>query len=792
MAEQEEEIVIIEEDEAAAQPSVEEETNKQNKTDTKNAEEEEEEKKQLLIFAALAGVLILLLAILAIIIVLKVKKKKEAPTISTTHIEQKLQDHKIKIEPSKLENLIAKANYLYTNGQKQQALKIYEYIAQYSEAISQYNLGVARLKNKQYKEALQSFNLAIQNGEKRCVSAINAAVCSLYLKKKEDFEYYINMAKAYLPNEINSPLYAYYYTLIKFYSQNYYEALASVDQTKSKEYIEQTKKLKAKLSALFQSNYPAIEALEDIPNSKNYFSRALLYARVGDLTLAKTNFEAAIVKHDMPKKATAGLIYTEIKMGLIDNAATTLKDVNKHYEENIFQDYPITVFLKHSLFNPIKAQDVYRKDIKKNEWIIFQELFYFSPYKIFNANQTINYIRKGNATSYIDSIDSAEDFLQKSASTSSVNKGIAQAIKLALRFRVRQANTILKELVKIQPKHSILHYNLALTYAQLGDMHNAYRHFIWSYHLNAKNYLPGIYAYMCSKLIHNEDKKLLSTLKNTLAEDTEKSKEQLQFYTTLLQVAQNDWLDAIDWLDTKYKTRPIYLAMKHLIALHMNKEEQAAQSAKKLTLLLPNEILPHIMYMNAKFYKDERAEYAKHVMTYLKKQHFHYNDLYYGPSITHYLYIQEHLITGKIYKLVQLLQHKLNVTADEDIIDIQQALALALFYNKEFEESYVLYNSLVDNLKIRDAKTLFLAATASIAANHHANAIALLELSKLQDKRYKESRFALGLLYLEVNNPKGAVIEFARMKTNNFHSHFFNFNIDNDKLTFKHLHPNEN
>ncbi|MBU1746884.1 MAG: ATP-binding protein, partial [Chloroflexi bacterium] len=41
----------------------------------------------------------------------------------------------------------------------------------------------------------------------------------------------------------------------------------------------------------------------------------------------------------------------------------------------------------------------------------------------------------------------------------------------------REANEELQELVKIQPKHSILHYNLALTYAQLGDMVNAQSHY---------------------------------------------------------------------------------------------------------------------------------------------------------------------------------------------------------------------------------------------------------------------------------------------------------------------------
>ena len=117
-------------------------------------------------------------------------------------------------------------------------------------------------------------------------------------------------------------------------------------------------------------------------------------------------------------------------------------------------------------------------------------------------------------------------------------------------------------------------------------------------------------------------------------------------------------------------------------------------------------------------------------------------------------------------------------------------MAYALFFNKNFEESYVLYNELIDNAKIRDARTLFLASLASIEANHHANAIALIELSKLKDRKFLESRYALGLLYLEVGNPRGAQIEFANMRSNNFHSKYFNFDIDLEKLTFKKQHPN--
>jgi len=784
--EKEEEIVIIEDSDAASEKNVEEEQKEE-----KSSKNEEDDNKKILIIGAIAVLVTLIIAIVIVIVVLKIKKDNKKDIVSTNIIEQKLENKpKKKIKPSKLENMIAKANYLYTTGQKEQALKIYEYIAQYSESISQYNLGVARLKNKQYKEALQSFNNAIDNGEKRCVSAINAAVCSLYLKDEAGFKYYIDLAEAYLPNEINSPLYSYYYSLIKFYHQNYYEALASIQKVNNPDYIDIKNRLNAKLSALFGSNYSAIESLEDIMfDSENSFSKALLYARIGDLSLAKANFEDSISKAYKEKESTIGLIYTKIKLGYKKEAASQMNDAIKKFGDDILDNYPIRVFIKKSIFNPLKAQEKYRKDIKDSNSLIFQKIFYFSPYKIFNANQTINYIRKGNATSYIDSVSSAESFLKKSASTSKVNKGIALAIKKALNFKIREANKILQKLVKIQPKHSILHYNLALTYAQLGDMQNAYKHFIWSYHLDAKNYLPGIYAYMTSKLINNENTKLLSTLKESLSLEDED--EETQLYKTLLNIAQNQYLTAIDWLDNKYKTSPLYLIITNIVALHVKEKEKAIQAAKELTALMSDEILPHLIYIDTKLVDTKKELYSKDVQKYMRKQSFTFDDLYYGPFITRYMYIQHNLITGQLYTLANILRKELAITTSKDTIDMEQALALTLFYNKEFEESYILYNHMIDEEKIRDARTLFLAATAAIEANHHANAIALLELSKLKNKRFAETRYALALLYFEINNPRGGLIDMGKIPTKIFHSKYFDFDIDLEKLTFKHQHSKQ-
>lgn len=780
MAELEEEIVIIAEDDV-------DEFDEPQSEDTFD-EDDVDKKKKLLIYASIALALIL---VIIIVIMITSGDPKEVPVVSTEVIEEKLVENKQKpIEPSKLENMIAKANYLYSTGSKEEALQLYEKIAVFSEAISQYNLGVAQLKDKQYKTALETFQKAINNREKICVSAINAAVCSLHLEDEKSFDYYIDLAYAYLPNEIDSPLYSYYYTLINYYNKNYLETLSALKNPTSAEYPNIQKNLSAKINAYFENNYDAIEAMEKHVEYKDSFSMALLYARVGDITLAQQYLEDSILKNIEPVKSQLALGFIKLKAGLVSDGAKEIKNVTDMFPQEVYKYYPIKVTLKDSLFESKKAQKEYRKKTINSKLLNYQKIFYFSPYKVFNANQTISYIRKGNANIYIDNVDSAKDYLKKSSSSSTVNRGIANAIKKALSFQIREANKDLQKLVKIQPKHSILHYNLALTYAQMGDMINANKHFVRSYHLDAKNYLSGVYAVMTSQLVDKENAKLKSILKDSI--EQEEITEEIMLYKTLLNISENNIISSIDWLDNDYKQRPLYLAMNIIIALRLNKIDYAKRSAQKLTILLPNEILPHMMYIDANFSNLNDNEYAKEVIKYLKTLDLHFKDLYFGPYITRYTYIQQNLIVGRLYYLRQQLKSVIEGTSQKPY-ELTSALALASLYDSAYEESYTLYNQLIDELKVRDAYTLFLAAVASTAANHHENAIALLELSKIKDKTFAESRYALGLLYLEVQNNDGAVIQLSQIGNSGFVSEYFNFDIDTDKLLLqKQLKMDEN
>jgi Flp pilus assembly protein TadD len=770
MAEPIEEIIIIEDSEAAQM----ENDSAQNSL---NIDDKDSNKKKTIIFGLLT-VLLILIIIVSLLLVLNSSDDEEFVTMD--RIQEKLEETpKEVIETSKLENMIAKANYLYSSGSKDEALYLYEKIAHYSEAISNYNLGVAQLKNEQYRLALNTFQKAIKNDEKRCVSAINAAVCSLHLNDKESFKYYIDLAHAYLSHEIDSPLYSYYYALISYYNNNYLEALSALKNPTSDEYPQVHKNLSAKINAMFGNDYDAIEVMEKNLGDLDDFSIALLYARVGDFTLAINHLNEAIIKNIEPVKAQLALGLINLKAGRILDANREIKNVTDMFPEEVYKHYPIKVQLKESLFDAKKAQKEYRKNIASSKNLNYQKIFYFSPYKIFNANQTISYIRKGNANIYIDNIESAKEYLKKSASSSNVNIGITKAIKKALSFKIRDANEDLQKLVKIQPKHSILHYNLALTYAQMGNIIKAHEHFIRSYHLDAKNYLSGVYTILTSQLINKENLKLKSILKDSIAHEEES--EEIDLYKTLLYISENNFISAVDWLDNDYKQRPLYLALDIIISLKLGMLDVAKKSATKLTILLPHDILPHMMNIDVTCYDLKTTEYASKVLNYLKNQKFNFNDLYFGPYITRYLYIQQNLITGKLYFLREQLKSVLETTT-EDTHEIQSALALASLYDKQYEESYTHYNYLIDELEIRDAYTLYLGAVASTAAGHHENAIALLELSKMKDGSFYESRYALALLYLEIKNNEGATIQLSRIEDNSFRSKYFDFEIDQDEI----------
>ena len=761
---EEDDIIIIEEEDAAGVESSFDERYEEGESDPTS------KKKYIFIAAGIALFLIILISIL-------LSDSDDAyPSAKEIQIleEQTQSDQQKKVSSTELENMIKRANILYEKGHKNDALKLYEKIATYSESISYYNLGVAQLQDKQYKKAIKNFDMAILSEQNMCVSAINAAVASLELGQKDRFHYYINLAHSYLPLESASPMYSYYYALINFYQDNYLEALSPLEHRTSADYEKIQNQLHAKISVLFSSYHQAIADLEKDYQDESALSLGLLYANLGDLNLAKKYLRMAIQQGLNPSKAQVALALVNLKAGQVQAAANLLESTTDMYPDTVYDHYPIEVTLKESLFDINLAQANFHKNIIHHQNTMYQILFYFSPFKIFNANQSISYIRKGNANIAIDNISSASTHLSQGAKLSNVNLNIAQAIQMALNFRLQEANERLLEMAKRYPRHSVVHYNLALTYAQLGEISQAHTHFLKSYHLDAKNYLSGIFTVMTAKLINKENEKFNLILKETLS--FEPKTEEFDFYRALLHYKDSNFPATYQWMETVKKERPLYLAFDMMIALSMNKDKMAQEYTRKLTDMLPNDILPHLLYLDAHYSKEEQKIFARKAIAHLKRQNFAMNDFYYGPFITKYLYTQYAQITGSLYPLRLQIKQKLS-SEKRSPIGLIQSLALVNIFTQNFEEAYTLYNQLIDDYKQQNSHTLFLAAIAATGASHPANAIALLELARRKNPNHNESRFGLGLLYLEVENNEGAFISFKYMSDMDFQSQYFNFQI---------------
>jgi tetratricopeptide (TPR) repeat protein len=110
-------------------------------------------------------------------------------------------------------------------------------------------------------------------------------------------------------------------------------------------------------------------------------------------------------------------------------------------------------------------------------------------------------------------------------------------------------------------------------------------------------------------------------------------------------------------------------------------------------------------------------------------------------------------------------------------IGLLKAIGFVNLFTKNFNEAFYYYNQLIDVYKQRDSKTLFFAAVSAIGANLTQNAIALLSISKTIDGNNFESRYALGLLYQEIGNLKGAIVQYNKIGDVKFNSKYFDFNI---------------
>ncbi|EAJ5012872.1 hypothetical protein GG982_03310 [Campylobacter coli] len=677
---------------------------------------------------------------------------------------------------TRVDGMIQKANALYLKGEVEQALKVYDQIAVYNESLSNYNLGVSQMNEGKFDEAFDSFKKAIANGENQSVAAINAAVCALKLNDKEKFKYYIDLAQVYLPKEGKSKLYDYYLALINYYKGYYPEALQMLQRVNSEPYTDVAKYLSAKIYAKMDFDAKSVQQLNTQGSFEPSLSLGLLYARMGEYDKAKIALNTAMkIERDFNQSLSA-LTLVDIKTGDFQDMLLRLQDTYRNDEDKykILDRYKIKVRLNKELFNIAIAQRNFSNDILKKQKDQFDLLFYFAPYQVFDSKQASLYIKKANITNFVDDSSDGQSYLARSQALSSTNVKISNIINDALNQKLRLANKEFQALLEDYPEHSILQYNLALTYAQMQNYELAYKHFSSSYHLNPKNYLAGAFAMFCGKLSDNDTTKLYHEILDNIAAD---SNFKANMQKNMLFLANGDYISMLPYLDENGQKTPLNLIFETIIAKNNNLNNQVDVRIAKLRSELPQDIVANILYFNSLNSNLNIKEYAQNAQIHFKNLQVDYRSVFGGSNIARELYVNLMHIAGLLNLERQKFKTLINTSKvkDEGMI---QTLAYLDIFAQQYEESYALYNTLIDEYGAKDSRTLFLASVAAVGANNPNSAIALLQLSKLTDKNNKESKVALGLLYQEVGNYEAAMTQY-RTLPNDFKSEFFTFDIKN-------------
>lgn len=727
-------------------------------------------KKKIIIIAAAATSAVLLFGGIGAYLLLK-----PAPPVETVTPEKikkaPPKAHGATLEPSEVEQLIQKANLLYQKGDKEKALAIYEEVSQYSDAVSQYNLGVAKLKESDFTSALTHFENALQNNEQKCPAALNAAVCALNLNDQQKFKTYILMAQEHLPQEVNSPLYSYYYALIHYYKAQYYEALAALTHPTSQEYPHTTQALQAKLSYMFGDTQTPLRILSKQKDLANELSIGLLHAQNGDYPQAITHLSKAATLSTTRSQALNALALVQIKSGLYKDASQTLRQFQ---DEGYKPLYPVQTLLKPSLFQIDAAQEHFKGRLLSDKIFLSQLIFYFSPYKVFNPDQTITDIRKGELGLLKDEPTIAKAYLTRSSILSKANIQIAQALRLAVNYRLESAYKLLSDVEKVYPRHAILHYNIALVLAQMGHYPEAYTHFQKAYNLDPKNLLAGLLALYTGDLINADTQRTANSLQADLFGKESLPHDQL-YLVALKYYFDNNIPAALDTI-TKHSdsSSPLVHVLKLIIANKANDTQQLLMASKKLVSLQPDDLMANFLSILTTYKGESVKTIAAQGQLFFQKDRLDWRSLYYGPLVTRERIVEFAFLTGMLPRIEPQLQDRL-LNEKEERIGLAKALALCDVYLMKFPKADKIYRELIDTKNVFDSRTLFLAAIASLGANHHSDTIGFLDLAKLRDPRNDEARFGLAILNLEAGNLPVTIKALDLISDPNFHSSTFDF-----------------
>lgn len=776
-------------------------------------------KNKIILYATIAVAVLLLILIIALVSILSKEEPLTPVYAPAQRVEQvaRFDGTKMpKTSSGELQSLITKAALLYSSGHITEALDVYSNISIFSQSFASFNLGVAKLKEHRLNDALNAFEGTINSGENIAAAAINAAHIAYQLRDFNKYDYYVNLAKGTMIEWSGKPLYSYLYTLANYYSANYFNTLSSLNNPTSDSYSTQSALLASKIYLSFNDEYNALKKLLDITGMDNRFTIGLLYARMGEFDLAYEYISNYIrggnLSNENLIQTNMALALVELKRSHFTQSAEIYNTLMKANEvKDLVKYYPIKIKLKDSLFDINIAQKSFwnrsNNEQLTNLWH-YKIVFYFAPFRVFDINNAISLINDGGLRLRMNNLEEADSDLTSGVMLSQINQSITQGLKEILRYNINEALNIMRDASKKYPNHQVLQYNLGLIYAQLNDFENARRHFLRAYHLDANDILSGIFALMCSQLVQKDGSRILNDITASFEEITFENAMQEGFYRSLLGFANGNLTDDMLWFHQNktlqhtndsnaplkmqitpqnpraLQATPLMFALNALYSLGTRDKATIINAFNELIIASNNDIVAMILAKISAHFNENIKAFSLNLFDFFKNDLKNLELVYTGPSLARQVYIYMAFLVGANSYVDEILNDRL-LNSQGDVSGILQALALNAIYLLDFERAFSYYNELIDVYKVQNSETYFYATVAAIGAGYYDNAVALIQLARMDNGTNFEARYALGLLHQAMGNLNLASMQFGAISKQGFKSDFFDFEIDTSEILEK-------
>lgn len=694
-----------------------------------------------------------------------------------------------KADKKELQNLIQKAGLLYNNGQIAEALVVYNNISMFSQSFASFNLGVSKLKANDFKSSIDAFGVAINSGENVAASAINAAMAAYRLGDLKAYDYYVNLARGTMIEWFDKPLYSYLYALSNYYSNNYFNALSALVNPTSNYYPQQNINLLSNIYLSFNDDYNALDTLLKNQNDENNYAIGLLYARLGDYNEAYVRINDFVRANPSDLEAQMALGLIELKRSNFINASSMYQSLlQSHPASTLHAFYPLKIKLNRALFDIDSVQkNFWNRTAGQNNAVHYKILFYFAPFRVFDVNNAINAIQSGGLELKMNNLEGASNILARGVLLTRIDSSITQGLKEVLKNNMSSALNIMINAAESYPNHQVLQYNLGLLYAQNNDFQNARKHFLKAYHLDRSDVLSGIFALMCAMSMNIDDSRIQNEIMQNFSQIEFENERQEAFYRSFFGYISGNLVDEMRWWDSntsgdKFNVTPLMGALRALYLINSRDKTIISGAFRDLANITNNDMVALILSRIAAHYNENIKAFSLNLFSFFKNDLKNLDLVYAGPALAREIYIYMAFLVGANSYVDSILQNKLLSDKNSDAVGILQALGLNSIYLNDFERAFVYYNALIDDYGIKNSENYFLASVAAIGAGHYDNAVALMQLSRMESDFNLEARYALGLLHHTMGNLELASFQYMQIPNDGFRSAFFDFEIDTSAI----------